>query len=64
MKDADLINPVVEIAGADLLELLALRRRQGDHAAQMAMAETGSWKVTFIAGYWLDDPEQALLPLR
>ena len=64
MKDADLINPVVEIACAELLELLTLRRRQGDHAAQMAMAENGSWKVTFIAGYWLDDPEKALLPLQ
>ena len=64
MTDADLIEPTVTVAGSDLLELLTLRRRQGDHAAQMAMAENGSWKVTFIAGYWLDDPEKALLPLQ
>jgi hypothetical protein len=64
MKDADLINPVVEIAGAELLVLLAARRAQGDHPIRLFMADTGLWRVEFLAGYWLTDPEQSLLPLQ
>ena len=63
MKDSDLINPVVEIAGAELLLLLAARRAQGDRAVRLDMLESGSWKVEFLAAYWLSDPRQGLLPL-